>query len=82
VILKIALPPEPQVPAAALQFKEGGARVALINPEHKVHFQAIKISQDLGEWVRVSEGLHAGDIVALNINSQIAEGDSVAVDSK
>lgn len=78
VSLKVTLPPQPELPAAALQFKEGGPRVAIIGADHRVHFQAVKISEDLGERVRISEGVQNGDTVILNINSQIAEGDVVS----
>ncbi len=69
----------PQVPAAAVMFRSAGARVAIIDATGKVHFQPVTIARDEGSLVSISQGLVGGEQVALNLGSQVAEGDHVVV---
>jgi RND family efflux transporter MFP subunit len=68
-----------QVPASALLFRASGPQVALIGSDGKVKFQNVTIARDNGNFVELASGLSAGDMVALNISSQIADGDKVTV---
>ena len=68
-----------QVPASALLFRASGPQVALIGSDGKVKFQNVTIARDNGNFVELASGLSAGDTVALNISSQIADGDKVMV---
>jgi hypothetical protein len=68
-----------QVPASALLFRASGPQVALIGSDGKVKFQDVTIARDNGNFVELASGLSAGDTVALNISSQIANGDRVMV---
>ena len=68
-----------QVPASALLFRASGPQVALIGDDGKVKFQEVTIARDNGNFVEVASGVSAGDMVALNISSQIANGDRVTV---
>jgi RND family efflux transporter MFP subunit len=68
-----------QVPASALLFRASGPQVALIGSDEKVKFQDVTIARDNGNFVEIASGLSAGDTVALNISSQIANGDRVTV---
>jgi membrane fusion protein, multidrug efflux system len=67
------------VPASALLFRAGGPQVALIGSNETVKFQDVTIARDNGNFVEIASGLSAGDKVALNISSQIADGDRVTV---
>jgi RND family efflux transporter MFP subunit len=68
-----------QVPASALVFRATGPQVALITSNETVKFQDVTIARDNGNVVELASGLSAGERVALNISSQIAEGDHVTV---
>ncbi|MCL2430322.1 MAG: efflux RND transporter periplasmic adaptor subunit [Alphaproteobacteria bacterium] len=68
-----------QVPASALLFRTSGPQVALIKGPETVKFQDVTIARDNGNFVELASGVSAGDKVALNISSQIADGDKVTV---
>jgi RND family efflux transporter MFP subunit len=68
-----------QVPAAALVFRSSGPQVAVVNDAGRVSFRKVTIARDDGNMVELGSGLSAGDKVALNISSQIGDGDTVAV---
>jgi RND family efflux transporter MFP subunit len=68
-----------QVPASALLFRATGPQVALITGNETVRFQDVTIARDNGNVVELASGLSAGERVALNISSQIADGDHVTV---
>ena len=68
-----------QVPASALLFRTSGPQVALIGSNGAVKFQDVTIARDNGNFVEIASGLTAGDIVALNISNQIANGDRVTM---
>ncbi len=65
------------VPAAALTFGPQGARVAVVAPDGTVHFSTVTIARDDGEQVQIQSGIHAGDLLALNMSNQISEGQKV-----
>jgi RND family efflux transporter MFP subunit len=69
----------PQVPAAALVFRSGGPEVALVDQGQHVKFQKVTIARDNGNSVEIASGIKTGDVLALNISSQIAEGDKVEI---
>jgi RND family efflux transporter MFP subunit len=68
-----------QVPAAALVFRSSGPQVAVVNDAGRVSFRKVTIARDDGNMVELGSGLSPGDKVALNISSQIGDGDTVAV---
>jgi len=68
-----------QVPASAMLFRSGGPQVAIIQTNGTVKFQNVTIGRDNGNFVEIASGLTAGDRVALNISSQIADGERVTV---
>jgi RND family efflux transporter MFP subunit len=71
-----------QVPASALLFRSAGPQVAVVDDQGVVHFHDISIARDQGEYVEVAKGLAPTDKVALNISSQVSDGDHVnAIDS-
>jgi RND family efflux transporter MFP subunit len=68
-----------QVPAAALVFRSSGPQVAVVNDAGRVSFRKVTIARDDGNMVELGSGLSPGDKVALNISSQISDGETVAV---
>ena len=68
-----------EVPASALLFRSSGQRVAVVDKNGQVHFRKITIALDEGDYVEVGSGLEAGDLVALNVSSEIDDGETVAI---
>jgi hypothetical protein len=66
-----------EVPAAALVFRASGPQVAVVDRNDQVHFRDVTIGRDDGSMVELSKGVAAGDRLALNISSQIADGERV-----
>lgn len=69
----------PQVPAAALVFRSSGPQVAVVDQNKQVRFHSVTIARDNGNTVEIGSGIKAGDVLALNITSQISEGDKVEI---
>ena len=74
-----ALPPRGvvQVPAAALVFRAAGPQVACVAPSGRISFRNVTIGRDDGSVVELSSGVAPGDRIALNVSSQINDGDLV-----
>jgi RND family efflux transporter MFP subunit len=68
-----------QVPAAALVFSAAGPKVAIVDPDGKVRFQAVTIGRDDGDKVELSSGVSDGQRLVLNISNQISEGQKVRI---
>lgn len=68
-----------QVPAAALVFRASGPEVAVIDNAGHVSFRKVAIARDDGNLVELGSGVSPGEKVALNISSQIRDGDKVTV---
>lgn len=66
-----------QVPAAGVVFRSGGPQVAVVGADGAVAFRAVRIARDEGNVIELADGLQPGELVALNISSQIASGDKV-----
>lgn len=66
-----------QVPAAAMVFLSSGPHVAVVDANGVVHFHRVTIARDEGSVLDLSSGIQPGDRVALNISSQIADGETV-----
>jgi RND family efflux transporter MFP subunit len=79
VAFRLATRGSVQVPAAALMFRAGGPQVARVGSDGKVSFVAVTIARDNGSLVELSSGVAVGDRLVLNISSQIAPGQVVAV---
>jgi RND family efflux transporter MFP subunit len=69
----------PEVPAAALVFRSSGPQVAVVDQNKQVRFHKVTIARDNGNSVEIGSGINAGDVLALNISSQIAEGEKVEI---
>jgi RND family efflux transporter MFP subunit len=70
-----------QVPAAALVFRSDGPQVARIDAAGKVNFRKVSIARDDGNVIELASGVAPGDRLALNISSQIRDGDAVRVNA-
>lgn len=68
-----------QVPAAAMIFRASGPQVAVVEPDGHVRFRKVTIVRDEGNVIDLGSGVSARDKVALNISSQIADGDLVSI---
>lgn len=68
-----------QVPAAAMLFRAGGPQVARIDRQGRLSFRNVTIARDDGNVVELSSGVAAGEQLALNVSSQITEGQLVRV---
>ena len=66
-----------QVPAAALVFGVSGPRVAVVGSDGIVEFRNVSIARDNGGVVELASGVRPGEKVALNISTQIANGEKV-----
>jgi RND family efflux transporter MFP subunit len=81
VNIAFRLPPRGlvEVPAAALIFRASGTQVAEVDAGGKIHFENVVIARDNGSLVELGSGVRPGDRLVLNISSQIAAGQTVAV---
>jgi RND family efflux transporter MFP subunit len=68
-----------QVPAAALVFRASGPQVARVDAADTVRFRAVTIGRDDGNVVELTSGVSPGDRLALNISSQIGDGERVRI---
>jgi RND family efflux transporter MFP subunit len=68
-----------EVPAAALIFRASGTQVAQVDAVGKIRFADVVIARDNGSVVELASGARPGDRLVLNISSQIAAGQAVAV---
>ena len=66
-----------QVPAAALVFRSSGPEVAVIDNSGRISFRKVAITRDDGNTVELGSGVSPGERVALNVSSQIRDGDKV-----
>ncbi len=75
------LPPRGSVvvPAAALLFRSSATQVARVDENGKVTFSDVVIARDNGSLVELASGVRPGDRLVLNLSSQIAAGQRVAV---
>lgn len=78
---QVAQAPSIEVPAAAILFRAKGPQVAIVK-DGKITFENVIIASDDGDNVELASGtIKVGDRVALNINSQISDGDKIAINN-
>jgi HlyD family secretion protein len=70
--------PRPLLPADALLGQGGQLFVALVD-DNKVHFQRVRLGVDDGSTVEVLDGLRGGELVALDLGAEVADGAQVRV---
>jgi len=62
------------LPGDALIVRADGTEVALVRPDHTVHFQKIQVGRDYGDKLEIISGLQPGDLVIGNPNDTVREG--------
>jgi RND family efflux transporter MFP subunit len=65
------------VPGDALQVGADGTKVAVVRPDHTVHFQKIEVGRDYGDKLEVLSGLSEGDTIIPRPGDSIREGAKV-----
>ena len=67
------------IPGDTLMTGRQGPRVAVVGPDHRVHFRQIGIGQDFGSELEVVSGLSAGEMVVANPSDAVRENATVEV---
>jgi|HubBroStandDraft_6_1064221.scaffolds.fasta_scaffold44496_2 RND family efflux transporter MFP subunit len=62
------------LPSDSLIVRAEGTQVALVRPDHSVHFQNIQVGRDYGDRLEVLSGLQQGDSVIANPSDIVREG--------
>ena len=62
------------VPGDSLQVGADGTKVALLRPDHTVHFQPIEVGRDYGDKLEVLSGLAEGDTIIPKPGDLVREG--------
>lgn len=65
------------LPPNTLQFRQDGARVAVVGAGDKVFLRDVKLGRDLGRTVEVIAGITPQDVIILNPSDTIEEGEQV-----
>lgn len=73
VTLSVATPPAVQVPVEALVLRGKEARVFVVDGE-TVHERPVVIADNDGSTARLLRGLRSGEVVALNLGDNVADG--------
>lgn len=67
----------PQVPVAAMVERSGTTMVAVVAGDGTVTFRPVKVVSTDGIFSNVSEGVKAGDVVALNVPDEVTDGSRI-----
>jgi RND family efflux transporter MFP subunit len=62
------------VPGDSLQIGADGTKIALLRPDHTVHFQLIEVGRDYGDKLEVLNGLTEGDTIIPKPGDAVREG--------
>ncbi|HEX4275000.1 MAG TPA: efflux RND transporter periplasmic adaptor subunit [Bryobacteraceae bacterium] len=62
------------VPGDALQVEADGTKVAVLQPDQTVHFQAIQVGRDYGDKIEVLSGLSDGETIIPRPGDAVREG--------
>ena len=73
VTLSLQAPSSPVVDSSAVLLHADKPAVAVVR-DSRVHFVPVRVGLDDGKTVQIVEGLHGGEIVALALPAEIAEG--------
>lgn len=77
VTLSVPVASFPQVPVAALVERGGATLVAVVAADGTVTFRPVKVVSTDGIVTNLSEGVKAGDVVALNVPNEVTEGSRI-----
>jgi RND family efflux transporter MFP subunit len=67
------------VPATALIFRAQGAQLAVVGPGNRVQLRTIHIAQDLGNVLKIDQGLMPGDKIIDHPPDSLAQGNQVRI---
>jgi RND family efflux transporter MFP subunit len=67
------------IPANTLVIRSDGPQVALVRPDHTVHYQKVELGRDFGDQVEVTAGLDSDAQLVVNPSDEIREGVEVRV---
>jgi RND family efflux transporter MFP subunit len=65
------------IPSEALVFRADGTTVAIVDAQHKIHFQKVVVGHDYGDSLEILSGLRVGESVVVNPNDTVVEGAKV-----
>jgi membrane fusion protein (multidrug efflux system) len=77
VSLHVKRMPELEVPEAALIVRNDRPFVSVLDTANRIRFQEVTIGNNDGQMVQVDGDIHPGQLVALDIGNQLAEGTHV-----
>ena len=67
------------VPANTVDIRKEGPRVAVLDPEQKLHYREVKLGRDFGLTIEVVSGLQGNESVVVNPSTDLIEGAKVEV---
>jgi membrane fusion protein, multidrug efflux system len=67
------------IPANTLVIRSDGPQVAVVQADHKIHYQKIELGRDFGDHVEVTAGLDDNQQLVVNPSDDIREGIAVRV---
>jgi RND family efflux transporter MFP subunit len=70
--------PPVAIPAGALVLRTAGTQVGVVSADGRISFRNVKVARDLGDTVELASGVEPGEVVALNVASQVADGQVVS----
>jgi multidrug efflux pump subunit AcrA (membrane-fusion protein) len=62
------------IPGAALATRTKGARVAVLDDQHRVHYRNVQLGRDYGAEVEVLSGLRDGEQIVVHPGDDLPEG--------
>jgi membrane fusion protein (multidrug efflux system) len=74
VTLVVRTPREVEVPVEALVVRGTQTLVAVVSPDHTVHYRRVVLASDDGTRARIQSGLGVGELVALNLGDSVVDG--------
>jgi hypothetical protein len=63
-----------EIPAEALLIRAGAPSVAVVGGDNRLHFRPVRLADDDGEHAHLLGGLQPGELVALNVGTNLEEG--------
>jgi RND family efflux transporter MFP subunit len=82
VTLQVKLSPLPQIPAAALVLRGDDPFAAVVTgtgPDARLRYRKLHVADYDGQLVRIADGLHAGETVALDVGDSIEDGGRIQI---
>lgn len=67
------------IPTSAMVFQEGGAQVAVLTEDDRVHFKSFVLAKMFDNYVEVKEGISESDRIINNPSAALLEGDKVRI---